>query len=334
MQPIKPLSKELVCSALVFLVAAVALVICGWWLNDRTSGKIDLSSESVAMIPSSTTEGGSSTDQWRHARISHPNSAAGGEKFFQQLGVTIEEWNATREINAREQEGEYILLLERPTTLRLISHDFKEITSVRSRLRSKADNEIFRDLGLTLDQIGKIRTHLSKIHTASLQAGIAIQQLLRSRYDFDERIKQLLSEHDYHRYREYERSKSAIDELEHVSMFFTEQKVEMDSRSRDVILRLIRENNAYSKIMSHGPYDSIPQVRVGSKEVLSQLNSRTEQLATNAAELLKHASSLKLANPLINGLREYYSNRISANKKLMKAIGQRELSSTLIDPVR
>lgn len=210
--------------------------------------------------------------------------------------------------------NEYVLLLERPTTQRLTAYDFEHLAAQQAQTRAAEDERMFAELGLTTADCEDLKLRLAKIYKASLQAGIAMQQLLIARKDYDIRLHELFPDQRYDRYREYELSRKSSGEVSRFRAFLEQQHLTLDSASEVTIARLIRELRTYTQHSWHGPFDGLPQVAVGNDEVVAQLESRTEDLARNGSALLNRAANLGISDSLLTALNDYFSAHINENR--------------------
>lgn len=136
-----------------------------------------------------------------------------GNGLALRLGITPEDWAATKEMNERAERGEYVLRFQRPTTRKFLAHDFKEIVAETARASSAEYDQIFSQMGIDPAIGEQLKLHASQIHQASLEAKVMIQQLIAARNDYDARVRTLLGEDQYRSYRQYEEGKPAAREL-------------------------------------------------------------------------------------------------------------------------
>jgi len=239
-----------------------------------------------------------------------PDRIVSRSGFAEKLGVTPDDWAQTQELNRRERQGDYVLRFERPTTRKFLNHDFKELVSQMSQQNSAEYDRVFSGLGVTPIKAEQLKSHLGQIHRASLEAGVAAQQLVAARNDYDARIRQTLGEEGYVRYREYEDSKPAWREVGKLQQQLVEGGRRLDPAAEASIAGLIQEHQTYTEFTSHGPYDTPRPPAIGQVQVIDRLSQQQAQLVERANALIEHASRTGLSDELIEGLHAYYSSAI------------------------
>jgi hypothetical protein len=164
-------------------------------------------------IGSATLRG--SGDASSHAPASeHPES----REFFARINVTKEDLERVAEMEKRRTQGEYILQNERPTTKKFLEHDFGEIVSQAAAQRATEYNQLFAQAEVAPEAAEQLKVHVAKIHRASLEAEVAIQQVLQARRDYNERLHSTMSEQNYKSYRQEEEAKPAIREYQELQV--------------------------------------------------------------------------------------------------------------------
>ena len=89
---------------------------------------------------------------------------------------------------------------------RLLEYSFREIVSKAANERGSEYARVFQQAGLATEVSDRLQRHLAKIHLASLEAEVAIQQVLDARLKYDQQLNTVLDEEQYGRYRRYERA--------------------------------------------------------------------------------------------------------------------------------
>lgn len=157
----------------------------------------------------------------------------------------------------------------------------------------------------------QLQGHMAKIHQASLEAEEAIAQVLDARSQYDQRVRVLLSEGDYTRYRQYEASKPAQRELENIQKYLsTEKRVAIEAGYAQTLARAIQEANAADNEQWHGPYDSLPQVRVGRDQVLDWAQRRVLQASESGNRVLEQMAAAGCPEEQLKYLGEYFATRL------------------------
>jgi hypothetical protein len=115
-------------------------------------------------------------------------------KGLAQFGVTPEEWESAIELARRAAEGEYILKWERASSKKILDGTLSQIVSEAEPKRAAEYDPLFEELGLVPAVADQLKTHVAKIHRASLEVEGAIQQVLAARQAYDQRLHTLLDD--------------------------------------------------------------------------------------------------------------------------------------------
>ena len=127
-------------------------------------------------------------------------SSTRGPHVPPQAFITDDELKAALKMNNRARRGEYILKFEGPVDRKLME---SAISAFAAKLGSNSAPELgifLSQLGMTAENVQQLQVHNQKIILASLEAEQAIQQVLLARYDYDKRLKSLLSPEGYSSY--------------------------------------------------------------------------------------------------------------------------------------
>jgi len=237
--------------------------------------------------------------------------------------VTSAEIEATLALEKRRNEGEFLLRDERPVFKKLQEHDFESITSQTASNNAEAYNRAFSTLGIPPEKREQLQNHLAKIHKASLECEASIAQVRDARREYDKRIRSVLGEEDYSRYRQFEDSKPAWSEVENIQKFFVETgNSALNSQQQQTLASLIQTAEATEEGWWHGPYDPLPQVRMGKDEVLPWAEQQLEQITESAGQVLGRLTEVGLPEESQNLLRNYYANKIQQRHNAVEMISK------------
>jgi len=237
--------------------------------------------------------------------------------------VTPGEIAATLALEKRRDEGEFLLRDERPVFKKLQDHDFESITSQTASNNAEAYNRAFSTLGIPAEKSEQLQNHLAKIHKASLECEASIAQVMDARREYDKRIRSVLSEEDYSRYRQFEESKPAWNELENIQQFFVETgNSALNSQQQQTLASLIQTAKATEEGWWHGPYDPLPQVKMGKDEVLPWAERQLKQITESAGQVLGRLPEVGLPEEFRNLLRDYYANKIQQRQNAIEMISK------------
>jgi hypothetical protein len=319
----------------VILATAVALAgFIGGYSAARNSGieralkaqvaqlqaTIDILQANAAAAGDHENEPGSTSDAESPLR-----SAPGKREAVTQTNpgpneVTEQDIELSLKMNERSSNGEYILSFERPTDRKFMQASVDDLVARMSSNNAPAINQLFSNLGLPKDTGERFRFHQTKIQQASLQAEMAIQQLLEARKDYDERIRATLSEEQYARYLDFETSRSAEREYKELENYTARMGVSMDSRYKDQVQGLIRQSQAYTDRSWHGPYDGLPEPAIGTEMVANQLQQQIAEISKASSSLKAKALDGGLPGDFVETLEAYYSNRIEGKKRVLDRV--------------
>ncbi|MCI0538227.1 MAG: hypothetical protein L0Z50_23720 [Verrucomicrobiales bacterium] len=202
-------------------------------------------------------------------------------EFFAKINVTKEDLERVEQMEKRRAQGEYILQNERPTTRKFLDYDFGEIVAQATADNAGEYDQLFAQTGVAPESAEQLKAHLAKIHRASLEATVAIQQILQARQDYDERLRSTMNEENYQRYRQVEEAKPAHREYEEFQRFVEQQNTALDPQHEQALVGLVQTTQAYTSKSWHGPFDGLPQPVLGTpKTSLSRGKNRLRRSRT------------------------------------------------------
>jgi hypothetical protein len=153
----------------------------------------------------------------------------------------------------------------------------------------------------------QLLAHVSKINAASMEAEASLSQLLKARWDYDERVRSLLSQTDYESYKQFEASGPARAEFENIHRFAEQQGNVIPEHEREDLLSIIQQSEAYPKLSYLGPYGRLPIVAVGKDNVLRNAEELLADVVNGANRALQLADEGGLSEESMNLLFNYYS---------------------------
>jgi hypothetical protein len=217
----------------------------------------------------------------------------GLSELFTKYGVSERDVNDTREIQRRQQAGEYMLSSESPIMQKFRQNDFRSIAADLLRTNAIRYDQVFGKMGIDPKTSGELQLHLDKIARASLEAEVAEGQLLQARTDYDDRLRGLVSEIDYANYREEERLKPARMAAGEIQQFMAGRNAAFDDPTLNVVTDAISKAGITPSAW-HGPYDPLPHVRMG-EELFDWSSSQIadlQSLSSRVLEILQQSNGL------------------------------------------
>lgn len=247
--------------------------------------------------------------------------AAAGE--YAKWGVTEKDWQQNRILVEQARRGEFILIYEKPVVKKLIAYDTREVAAKAALKRGAEYQQVFARFGLTSEISARLQRHLAKIHLASLEAEVAIQQVMDARLNYQEQLEKLLGEAAYHRYRQYELRKPAILEYEKLHQLAANEGRPLDAVGQEVIISLIQEVEAYTQSFWHGPFDYLPIGAFGADNVRAKIATERQELAKKVRQLLEKAAEQQLPEGVRAAISKYYSNAMDRMQVAIENVGTR-----------
>jgi len=242
-------------------------------------------------------------------------------EFFAKIYVTRGDIAEVTEMEKRRAHGEYILQNERPTTRKFLDYDFREIVSQASADAATEYDQLFAEMGVASDVAEQLKTHLAKIHRASLEATVAIQQILQAREDYDKRLRSTLSEEDYQYYRQKEESKPAIREYQDFQNFANQQNTALSPEHEQALVGLIQTTRAYTKGSHHGPFDGLPQpTTLNAESVIPAEERNLAEITERMSQLLDVAPHAGLPEEYRTLLERYYAGKLQERRDFLEGL--------------
>ncbi len=232
--------------------------------------------------------------------------------------ITEQDLRIAQEMNERRTRGEYILDFERPTDRKFRFSCIDDLVERMSSNNAPKVDLILRHLGVGDDVRGHLEAHQKKIQKASLEFEMALEQLLEARLEYDNRARAAMNSTQYARYRAYEDSLPALREYDKIERSSITNGVEMNPDDKEKTIALIQELQAYTDRYSHGPYDSLAEVAIGTEAVLEALTNQIDHLTGVAAQLREAASACGISDAQAKALTNYYSAQIARKESAIQ----------------
>jgi hypothetical protein len=294
-------------------IVALAGFAVGYW-SCSTSARVRSLQAKVDELSKRVQIEKTQPDTWKQAsaRSSGPRS--------KPEHLSPEELEEARAVSAREQDGEYMLQSERPGYTKHVQELIDKAVGRKLNQTAAEYQQVFSELGVNAEATAQLVTHISKIHKASRETEVSMQQLLLARNDFEERLHSLLPEDEYKRYKQYEESKPALREYENLQKFAASQNSPIDPSYEGRLAKLIQETKAYTQKSWHGPQDALPQPGIGKEMVLGQLQEEKNLILQRSQQLSNKARDEQLPELYQRVLQAYYADRMQQKERTMEAL--------------
>lgn len=130
-----------------------------------------------------------------------------------------------------------------------------------------AYDHVFSALEVDPATASRIKADLVRLHHLAIAAGEPMTELVMARDKFDQFVRGALGEEKYQLYRNFEESKPAAKEYEHIERFaLARDGTALDPRYADQVIQMIKNADAATFVTWHGPYDPLPRPSVGRVE--------------------------------------------------------------------
>lgn len=223
-------------------------------------------------------------------------------------------------MNERSRNGEFILEMERPTDRKATESAIGDLVLRMSSNNAPALERIFSKLALPQEFSDQLKAHQAKIQKASLEAEMAVQQLLIARHEYDKRIRSVLDDTQYAEYREFEQRRPAAREYESLQEFSKSSGLELDPALQDQLINLISEAGAFTLKYAHGPYDGLAAVAVTDDTVIQGLSDDMTRIASNAQRISDIVREVDLPASASDLIRRYYEDRVEEKRRAIEGV--------------
>jgi len=232
--------------------------------------------------------------------------------------ITEEDLKVACELNERSRGGEYILAFERPTDRKFRAACIDDLVERMSSNSAPKLDVILDRLAVRDDAKRQLEFHQKKIQKASLEAEMALEQLSEARLEYDQRARATMDDTQYGKYRDYEGSQSAVREYNKIEEFQAAKGAELSSTDKETTIALIRDLQAYTESYTHGPYDSLPDIAIGTDAVVNKLTRELTQLTEATAHLQERGVAYGIPDGQSAVLNNYYSEQIARKQSAIQ----------------
>jgi hypothetical protein len=234
--------------------------------------------------------------------------------------VTAEELKESLAMNDRAANGEYILMWERPLDRKVMVNQVKEWASQQMEDRSQKLGATLSGLGVSDDVQRRLKTHQEKVLRASIEAELAMQQVLTARLDYDQAAKSAMTPDAYAAYRDYEDAVPAVRELGSIRDFADRNGLTLDPTQESQLQSLIKAAGAYTEKGWHGPYDGLPEPAMGQDAATAATSIMIQSITETSTALRQSISTANLPEELQQLVRAYYDDRLAQKQRVLSII--------------
>lgn len=213
------------------------------------------------------------------------------------------------------EHGEYHMNMEGPVARKHLAKDLDAHVESGRPLVAAEYGDVFSRLGVDSGSSQKLQKHLVKIMRSEAEANTFVSVSKQARLDYDRRVRSVLSEEQYGRYRQYEDSKIALRTTEEVKKFASSDGIAINPETLNQVQGLIKETGAHSfvsQFTGSSPYHPAPIVGVGKAEGIAGYGEFVSNLGQNSGVLLEQATAAGLPEETLQLLQKYYSKETTA----------------------
>ena len=241
----------------------------------------------------------------------------GEEMAAAHMKMTKADNDLQLKLQDRQMKGEYILESEFPS--QRITHEVMLNQSVQLSPEKSAElEELFASLGLPPETRQQLQNHAMKIRRADGEAEFTIMQLLTAQYEYDKKVRSLLSAANYAKYRQYEGAKRALCEYEHMQNYAEEYDFKLEAGYKSRLMELIQQEKAYTVEIWGGPYDGVPRPIAGAEPVIEDAKAQIADLTEKLPRVDRKATELRLPETYRKFLQDYYTRKIQSLENVCK----------------
>lgn len=124
---------------------------------------------------------------------------------------------------------------------------------------------------------------------------------------------------EYQRYRRYEESKPALQDVDVIRRHFQDEGIVLDPQYDPSAAALLQAAALVNDGYWHGPYDPLPQVRIGRDEVLAWAQDKVTHATAGAEFIAERATEFGLPEEYSDRIADYYRNLAAKNEALVNA---------------
>lgn len=277
--------------------------------NQRLTAELDDARATLAELEGSRPRARSYV---RQGPLSAPRDSTGSSPPSRDVaGVTLEITDEDRvlmeDLEWRQRNGEYINRFEDPLQRKVLLHSISNGVEMLAPMNRAILTPVFAELGVSWEAREQLLAHVSKINAAAMETEASLSQLLKARWDYDKRVRSLLSQSDYESYKQFEASGPARAEFANIHRFAEQEYYVVPEHEREDLLSIIQQAEAYTTPSYLGPYDGFPIVAVGKDNVLRNAEELLAGVVNGANRALQLADERGLSEESMNLLFNYYN---------------------------
>lgn len=192
---------------------------------------------------------------------------------------------------------------------RFLQEQLEKRFAREAETRRTAYDPIFRDLGLSQDQVNTVMAQLDSLLRGAVKAGDPMQELMIARADFRRAMKAMLGEVRFARYEAFELAKPYRREAGYIQEFAVQKQTPMDPKFNNRLVELLQEFRLDTTETWDGPYDPAPRPLVGTEPIVASIDERTNRISTGLPKF-KSKASAEFPAGLVKVVDDYYAMKL------------------------
>lgn len=198
------------------------------------------------------------------------------------------------------------------------------VAKMAARRSEAGTRYVLEGLGLKPDQVDQLESHASKIDVAVMHAEANRTQLLLAKEDYDKRLRSMLSEENYTKYRAFEDQGRAREEARRLRAYLRDSGTPLDDEWVTRLIPKIAESSAYTGIYWPGPLDPVEEARVGFDAVQQHGLQQLESIRQGWRSLEASVDDETRASEAWRTVARYYQNQIEERERRNQRIVRSE----------
>ena len=238
-----------------------------------------------------------------------------------EVGGEVRELPEVAQRNAaigRALDSNYVLELENPGLLANKKAAIQANVAKNAEARDERYTQVFSALGLSSDAAAQLKHQISKTDEARALFSMYEAQFLKAQSYYDNRVRSMLAPEAYTRYKEFEDSSGARDEVALIRAFADSKGISLDDETAEAIQNLIQNCSAYtleSPSDPGSPYLPPAQQVFGQANSIKVAETRLSSLQFSLTNVFTSPTLPQLSAQGQTALYDYYSEWLNKEQK-------------------
>jgi len=166
----------------------------------------------------------------------------------------------------------------------LTGQELRDLQLGRELAKREAEyTQVWLRFGVQPEQVAELSEMMRGVFSQARRAGDELLPLVQQKYNYDRKLKEILSSEDYLRYREYEESQPYRREVDAVMADAESKGIVLDAAARHRLNELFSIHKVSSTESWDGFYDENPNPLVGVEAVVAKNKELHSKLIDQAS---------------------------------------------------